>query len=41
MPQTILTIIVVAIAVIYAIRRVYLAFQHDSDPCAGCTGCSL
>ncbi|MBO4891160.1 MAG: FeoB-associated Cys-rich membrane protein [Prevotella sp.] len=40
MQQTIVVIILV-LAVSYAVWHVYKALRHDSEPCCGCEGCPL
>lgn len=39
--QTVLVIIIMAVAAGYAALRVYRAFSAPPDPCAGCSGCEL
>lgn len=39
--QTVLVIIILAVAAGYAALRVYRAFSAPPDPCAGCPGCEL
>ena len=39
--QTVIAILIVATACVYAGWRVYGAFKRASDPCYGCAGCSL
>lgn len=41
MLQIILTLLVLAACIIYAIVRIRKAVHAPSDPCAGCTGCRL
>lgn len=39
--QTVLVIIILAVAAGYAALRVYRAFSAPPDPCAGCPECEL
>ncbi|MBR0166114.1 MAG: FeoB-associated Cys-rich membrane protein [Prevotella sp.] len=39
--QTLLTYLILALAVAYALWRAYVAIRQSSDPCYGCSGCAL
>ncbi len=39
--QTILTLLLVALAVGYAAYRIYLTVKEAGNPCHGCSGCEL
>lgn len=39
--EYILLFLILAICVVYAGYKIYLALQGRSDPCAGCDGCEL
>jgi hypothetical protein len=39
--QTTIVIIILILAVGYAVWHVYKSFSHDADPCCGCEGCPL
>ena len=41
MIQILLTIIIVTLAVSYAVWLIVKALRGKSDPCAGCKGCAL
>ena len=41
MTQTIITSVILALAVGYAAYRVRIAFKSANDPCYGCKGCTL
>ena len=39
--QTILVVIILTSAVIYAVWRILRSILNTSDPCLGCSGCAL
>jgi hypothetical protein len=39
--QSVITYLVIALAVGYAAWRAYLVFRRANDPCYGCSGCAL
>ena len=39
--QEVLTIVILAGAVGYALWHIYKSFRRDADPCSGCEGCQL
>jgi hypothetical protein len=39
--QALITYLILALAVGYALWRGYQAFRQSSDPCYGCSGCAL
>ena len=41
MMQTLLVVLVISMAVGYAVWWVYNAFRHANDSCCGCEGCPL
>lgn len=41
MAQYIIIGVILLLAVLYAVRRVYLSAKHSADRCYGCSGCEL
>ena len=41
MLQTILTYIILALSIAYALHSIYKAIQSAKNPCYGCEGCPL
>jgi hypothetical protein len=39
--QLLLTIVMIAVSVMYAAKRFYKCFLAKNNPCAGCEGCAL
>jgi len=39
--QMVIALLVVSMACIYAIWRIYQTLRHHDDPCQGCVGCAL
>jgi hypothetical protein len=41
MTQNIIVGIIVLLAVIFVIKRIYRNIRHANDPCYGCGGCEI
>lgn len=39
--QLLITLVIVAAAVGYAARRIYITLKRAGNPCYGCSGCQL